>query len=60
MTELSDPADQDDGIELTREVLRALPPRDRGDKAVQAIVEGVLEAAELLEADDSDVASNNS
>jgi hypothetical protein len=54
MTEPSEPANQDDGVGLTREVLRALPPLGRGDKAVQAIVEGMLEAVELLQEDDSE------
>jgi hypothetical protein len=37
---------------LTREVLRALPPLDRSDEAIKAMVEGMLRAAELLEKDD--------
>ena len=52
MTESSDAANQDDGVELTREVLRALSPLDRGDEAVAAVVEGMLEAVEVLQADD--------
>jgi hypothetical protein len=52
--ETTDPGNQDDGLRLTREVLWALPPLGREDGAVAAMVEGMLEAAELLQEDDSE------
>jgi len=52
MTERSDPGGRGSGVRLTKEVLRALPPLDRADEATQAIIEGTILAAELLEADE--------
>ena len=43
---------KDDGVCLTRAVLEALPPLDRGDEAIAAAIEGLLDAVELLQQDD--------
>jgi len=40
------------GARLTREVLEALPPLDRSDEAIKAMVEGMLVATMVLEEDD--------
>jgi len=51
MTEQTDPADRN-GILLAREVIGALPPLDREDEAIAAVIEGMLAAAELLQGDE--------
>jgi len=40
------PGDPQGGIGLTRTVLEALPPLDRKDEAMVAIIEGMFRAAE--------------
>lgn len=52
MTELTDPGPLEDGIGVTRKVIEALPPIDHEGEAVQAVVEGMIRAAELLQQDD--------
>ena len=54
MNEPNDQGNQDDGVALTREVLRALPPLTREDEAAAGIIEGMLKATELLQEDDSE------
>jgi hypothetical protein len=39
---------------LTRTVLEALPPLDRKDEAMEAIIEGMLRAAEHQREDDTE------
>jgi hypothetical protein len=41
-----------EGVRLTRKVLEALPPLDREDEAISAVIEGMLVAANVLEEDD--------
>jgi hypothetical protein len=53
MTERNNPVDLKSRIGWTREVLRALPPLDREDEAMAAIIEGMLKAAELLQEGDT-------
>jgi len=52
VAERTDPDQLEDGVRLTRKVLEALPPLDRSDEAIKAMVEGMLVAAELLHEDD--------
>jgi hypothetical protein len=52
VTERTEPGHLEDGVWLTRKVLRALPPLNREDEAVAAIMAGTLKAAELLQEDD--------
>ncbi len=48
------PGDPQSGIGLTRTVLEALPPPDRKDEAMEAIIEGMLRAAEHEREDDTE------
>ena len=51
MTKQNDPDELRGRLHLSREAIRALPPLDRGDEAIQAIIEGAIKAVKLFEED---------